>query len=237
MQERLKKMLEEAREQLSAANTEKEAEEIRIRFLGKKGQITEVLRSMGRLAPEEKKELGKAANEVKEKIAAALEERANAIKERVKQEKLAAETIDVTEPGVKEKIGVKHPVTQVIEEITDIFRSMGYSVYEGPDIDTVFNTFDGLNAPLAHPARDMSDTFYISKDIVIRPHTSSAEIRAEKELTPPYMIVIPGRCYRCDTPDATHSHTFHQIEMMVVGEDITMADLKGTLDLMAKKLF
>lgn len=237
MQERLKKMLEEAREQLSAANTEKEAEEIRIRFLGKKGQITEVLRSMGKLAPEEKKELGKAANEVKEKIAAALEERANAIKERVKQEKLAAETIDVTEPGVKEKIGVKHPVTQVIEEITDIFRSMGYSVYEGPDIDTVFNTFDGLNAPPAHPARDMSDTFYISKDIVIRPHTSSAEIRAEKELTPPYMIVIPGRCYRCDTPDATHSHTFHQIEMMVVGEDITMADLKGTLDLMAKKLF
>ncbi len=114
---------------------------------------------------------------------------------------------------------------------------MGYSVYEGPDIDTVFNTFDGLNAPLTHPARDMSDTFYISKDIVIRPHTSSAEIRAEKELTPPYMIVIPGRCYRCDTPDATHSHTFHQIEMMVVGEDITMADLKGTLDLMAKKLF
>ena len=207
MQERLKKMLEEAREQLSAANTEKEAEEIRIRFLGKKGQITEVLRSMGRLAPEEKKELGKAANEVKEKIAAALEERANAIKERVKQEKLAAETIDVTEPGVKEKIGVKHPVTQVIEEITDIFRSMGYSVYEGPDIDTVFNTFDGLNAPLTHPARDMSDTFYISKDIVIRPHTSSAEIRAEKELTPPYMIVIPGRCYRCDTPDAPKGYS------------------------------
>ena len=132
---------------------------------------------------------------------------------------------------------VKHPITQIIEEITDIFKTMGYSVYEGPDVDTVFNTFDGLNAPATHPARDMTDTFYISKDIVLRPHTSSAQIRAEQELTPPYKIVIPGRCYRCDTPDATHSHTFHQIEMMVVGENITMADLKGTLDNMAKKLF
>ena len=135
------------------------------------------------------------------------------------------------------RIGTKHPVTQVIDEITEFFETLGYSVYEGPDVDTVFNTFDGLNAPPTHPARDKTDTFYISDDVVLRPHTSSAEIRAEEGLKTPYKIVIPGRCYRCDTPDATHSHTFHQVEMMVIGEGITMADLKGTLDMMAKKLF
>ncbi|MFQ9893295.1 MAG: phenylalanine--tRNA ligase subunit alpha, partial [Emergencia sp.] len=133
--------------------------------------------------------------------------------------------------------GVKHPITQTIDEVVDIFRSMGYTVYEGPDVDTVYNTFDALNSPENHPARDLTDTFYINEDVVLRPHTSSAEIRAEKELPLPYKVLIPGRCYRVDTPDATHSPTFHQIEMMVIGEDITMGDLKGSLDHMAKKLF
>lgn len=237
MQEKLNRILEEAKALLEAAATEKETEDIRVRFLGKKGEVTEILKSMGNLSPEEKKELGKSANEVKEKIAETLAAKAKELKEKAKEGRLKAEKIDVTEPGVKIKIGIKHPVTQTIEEITDFFRTMGYSVYEGPDIDTVFNTFDGLNAPPTHPARDMTDTFYIDNDTVLRPHTSSAEIRAEKELPVPYKIVIPGRCYRCDTPDATHSHTFHQVEMMVIGEDITMADLKGTLDMLAKKLF
>lgn len=237
MQEKLNRILEEAKALLEAAATEKETEDIRVRFLGKKGEVTEILKSMGNLSPEEKKELGKSANEVKEKIAETLAAKAKELKEKAKEGRLKAEKIDVTEPGVKIKIGIKHPVTQTIEEITDFFRTMGYSVYEGPDIDTVFNTFDGLNAPPTHPARDMTDTFYIDNDTVLRPHTSSAEIRAEEELPVPYKIVIPGRCYRCDTPDATHSHTFHQVEMMVIGEDITMADLKGTLDMLAKKLF
>ena len=237
MQEKLKKILEEAKAQVESALSEKDTEDIRVKFLGKKGEITEILRSMGKLSPEEKKELGKTANEVKEKIAEAIAERASELKAKAKSGRLKAEKIDVTEPGVKIKIGIKHPVTQTIEEITEIFRTMGYSVYEGPDIDTVFNTFDGLNSPPTHPARDLTDTFYIDPDTVLRPHTSSAEIRAEEGLPVPYKIVIPGRCYRCDTPDATHSHTFHQVEMMVIGEDITMADLKGTLDMMAKKLF
>ena len=237
MQEKLNRILEEAKALLEAAATEKETEDIRVRFLGKKGEVTEILKSMGNLSPEEKKELGKSANEVKEEIAETLAAKAKELKEKAKEGRLKAEKIDVTEPGVKIKIGIKHPVTQTIEEITDFFRTMGYSVYEGPDIDTVFNTFDGLNAPPTHPARDMTDTFYIDNDTVLRPHTSSAEIRAEEELPVPYKIVIPGRCYRCDTPDATHSHTFHQVEMMVIGEDITMADLKGTLDMLAKKLF
>ncbi len=237
MQEKLTSMLREAHEQMRNAVSERDTEEIRIKFLGKKGRITEIMRTMGTLPPEEKKEFGRSANEVKQQISEALNKRAAEIKAAAKAGRLKLERIDVTEPAVPVRIGVKHPITQIIEEITDIFKTMGYSVYEGPDVDTVFNTFDGLNAPATHPARDMTDTFYISKDIVLRPHTSSAQIRAEQELTPPYKIVIPGRCYRCDTPDATHSHTFHQIEMMVVGENITMADLKGTLDNMAKKLF
>lgn len=237
MQEKLTSMLRETHEQMRNAVSERDTEEIRIKFLGKKGRITEIMRTMGTLPPEEKKEFGRSANEVKQQISEALNKRAAEIKAAAKAGRLKLERIDVTEPAVPVRIGVKHPITQIIEEITDIFKTMGYSVYEGPDVDTVFNTFDGLNAPATHPARDMTDTFYISKDIVLRPHTSSAQIRAEQELTPPYKIVIPGRCYRCDTPDATHSHTFHQIEMMVVGENITMADLKGTLDNMAKKLF
>jgi len=237
MQEKLKQMLENALGELQEAASEKDTEEIRIRFLGKKGEITEVMKSMGKLSPEERKELGRSANEVKDKIQESLKAKAEEIKKKAREGRLRAERIDVTEPGIPVEYGVKHPITQVIEEITDIFSTLGYSVYEGPDIDTVFNTFDGLNSPPTHPARDMTDTFYVTPDIVLRPHTSSAEIRAEQGLPVPYKIVIPGRCYRCDTPDATHSHTFHQIEMMVIGEDITMADLKGTLDLMAKKLF
>ena len=237
MQEKLQTVLEEVKAQLENAGTFAETEEIRIRVLGKKGQVTEVLRGMGKLPPEEKKALGMAANKVKAEIEELLKEKKAEIKEKEREAVFKAEVIDVTEPGKEVKIGVKHPITQTIDEIVDIFKSMGYSVYEGPDVDTVYNTFDALNSPETHPARDLSDTFYINPDVVLRPHTSAGQIRAEQELPTPYKILIPGRTYRCDTPDATHSHTFHQVEMMVIGEDITMADLKGTLDLMAKKLF
>lgn len=237
MQEKLGKVLEEAKAQLAKAQTLAETEEIRIRVLGKKGQLTEILRSMGKLPPEEKKTLGMAANKVKAEFGQLLSAKVSEISEKAKAAKFAAEKIDVTEPGKSISMGVKHPITQTINEVVEIFRSMGYTVYEGPDIDTVYNTFDALNSPENHPARDLTDTFYISDDVVLRPHTSSAEIRAEKELPLPYKVLIPGRCYRVDTPDATHSPTFHQIEMMVIGEDITMGDLKGSLDHMAKKLF
>lgn len=237
MQEKLAKMLAETKAQLEKAVSIADTEEIRVKILGKKGELTSILRSMGGLAPEEKKALGQAANKVKAEIEEALTKTVADMKAKAKEAKLKAEVIDVTEPGKTPKMGVKHPVTQTIDEIVDIFSSMGYSVYEGPDVDTVYHTFDALNSPETHPARDMTDTFYVSEDVVLRPHTSSAEVRAEVELPLPYKIVIPGRCYRCDTPDATHSHTFHQVEMMVIGEDITMADLKGSLDHMAKKLF
>ncbi len=237
MQEKLKQVLEEGLKKLEAAKTLEETEEIRIKIMGKKGELTQILRGMGKLSAEEKKELGMAANKAKAHFEEMLNKRKEEVKAKARELKFEAEKIDVTEPGKLEVIGVQHPITQVINEILGIFRSMGYSVYESPEVDTVFNTFDGLNSPEFHPARDMSDTFYIGKDMVLRPHTSSGEVRAEEELSLPYKIVIPGRCFRCDTPDATHSPTFHQVEMMVVGENITMADLKGSLDFMAKKLF
>lgn len=237
MQDHIEKIKEEARKRIDQADTEALIEALRIRYLGKKGELTSILRSMGTLTPDQKKELGRRANELKQDIGKALSQKAMELKEKWKQIKLQEETIDVTEPGRTVRIGTKHPITRTIEEISDFFLGLGYSVYEGPDIDTVFYTFDALNAPPDHPSRDKTDTFYVTDDIVLRPHTSSAEVRAEEELSLPYKIIIPGRCFRCDTPDATHSHTFHQVEMMVVGEDITMADLKGTLDLMAKHLF
>ncbi len=237
MQEKLEKVLAEARAQLEAAQSLAETEEIRVKVMGKKGQLTQILRGMGNLSKEEKKEMGMEANKAKAQFEEMLKQRVEMVKAKAKAAKFKAERIDVTEPGVKVTIGVEHPITQVINEIVAIFRSMGYSVYESPEVDTVFNTFDGLNAPEYHPSRDLTDTFYISKDIVLRPHTSSGEVRAEKDLPLPYKIVIPGRCFRCDTPDATHSPTFHQVEMMVIGENINMAELKGSLDFMAKKLF
>ena len=237
MQEKLEKVLAEARAQLEAAQSLADTEEIRVKIMGKKGELTQILRGMGNLSKEEKKEMGMAANKAKAQFEEMLKQRVDMVKAKAKEAKFKAEKIDVTEPGVKVTIGVEHPITQVINEIVSIFRSMGYSVYESPEVDTVFNTFDGLNSPEFHPARDMTDTFYISKDVVLRPHTSSGEVRAEKDLPLPYKIVIPGRCFRCDTPDATHSPTFHQVEMMVIGENINMAELKGSLDFMAKKLF
>ncbi len=231
------KIMEEAKEQLTRISTSEEAEELRVRMLGRKGRFTEMLRGMKDMSAEERKTFGRETNEAKAEFTRLLEEKKDLIQKKTKEAKLEAETIDVTEPGKTVKYGVIHPVTQTIQEIVGIFRDLGYSVYESPDVDTTFNTFDGLNSPETHPARDVTDTFYLSEDVCLRPHTSSGEVRAEQELGLPYQIVIPGRCYRRDTPDATHSHTFNQVEMMVIGEGVTMADLKGSLDYMAKKLF
>lgn len=237
MKDKLNNIWKEAKEAVENAETVEEIKECKIRFLGKKAEIQAMAKSLGKVSKEDKKAAFTLINEVRGNIAELLDTKSEEIYEVQRKKKFEEETIDVTEPGRKCKLGVKHPITIVIEEITDIFRSMGYTIYEGPDIDTVWNTFDALNSPITHPARDMTDTFYVDESTVLRPHTSSAEVRAEKELSLPYKIVIPGRCYRCDTPDATHSHTFHQVEMMVIGEDIKMSDLKGTLDYMAKQLF
>ena len=237
MQTQLNQILQEAKEQLEKAQTMAETEEVRVRVLGKKGQLTQILRGMGKLAPEEKKELGKAANAVRAEIETLLEEKKEQVKAAEKEARFREEKIDVTEPGEDVSLGVKHPITITIEELCRIFMSMGYSIAEGPQVESVFNAFDALNSPPNHPSRDMTDTFYIAKDTVLRPHTSSVQIRTLVSQEPPIKVIAPGRCFRCDTPDATHSPMFHQVEGLIVDEGITMADLKGTLDSMAKQLF
>ncbi|NLY81728.1 MAG: phenylalanine--tRNA ligase subunit alpha [Clostridiales bacterium] len=237
MQEKLTKILSEAKEQLEKATQLSEAEEIRVKFLGKKGELTSILRSMGKLEPEERKKLGMAANNARNEIEAMLEKKKEAVKGKVKDIKLKAEAIDVTEPGKEVELGSKHPITVTIEEMTSIFESMGFSVTEGPEVETVYYNFDALNAEPNHPARDMTDTFYINKDIILRTQTSPVQARTLEKEKPPIMILAPGRCFRCDTPDATHSPMFHQVEGMVVDEGITMGDLRGVLDKFAKDMF
>ena len=231
MQERLKQILEESREQLEKAASVQDAEDVRVKVLGKKGQLTEILRSMGKLSPEERKELGQAANQVRSQIETMLEETFSKLKEKARQEKFEEEKVDVTEPGKHYELGTKHPITITIEEISRIFKSMGFTLTEGPEVETVFNNFDALNAPKNHPSRDWTDTFYVSDRIVLRTQTSPVQVRTLLANKPPIRVFAPGRCFRCDTPDATHSPMFHQVEGLVVDEGITMADLKGVLDL------
>jgi phenylalanyl-tRNA synthetase alpha chain len=233
----LEKILKEANEQIQKAASVADAEEIRIRVLGKKGELTEILRSMGKLGQEERKELGLKANNVRSEIELMLEEKFTMVKNAAREAKFIMEKIDVTEPGVEINLGVKHPITLVIDEISRVFMSMGFSISEGPEVETVFNNFDALNAGPNHPARDYSDTFYITENTLLRTQTSPVQVRTLMSTEPPIMVISPGRCFRCDTPDATHSPMFHQVEGLVVDEGITMADLKGTLDSFAKQLF
>ena len=237
MLENLNSIREEAISMIKESASLKDCEDIRVAMLGKKGRVTEILKNIKKLPPEEKKVLGKETNILKKEIEEKINRKKLELASEEKEKRLKEETIDVTEPAPELKIGAKHLITQVIDEVLGIFTDMGYEIVEGPLVDTVFNVFDGLNSPANHPSRDMTDTFYISKDNVLRPHTSSVEIRTLMSREAPFKIVSPGRCFRCDTPDATHSPMFHQIEGMIVDEGITMAHLKGTLDHMAKKLF
>lgn len=237
MQAQLNKILEEAKAQLKEASTLAQTDEIRVKLLGKKGKLTEILRGMGKLSPEERKTTGQMANKVRAEVEKLLEEKFEAVKAAAKEAQFKIEKIDVTEPGREVTLGVKHPLTITIEEVSKVFMNMGFSISEGPEVETVFNNFDALNAGPNHPSRDMTDTFYITKDTLLRTQTSPVQVRTLLKQNPPIKVISPGRCFRCDTPDATHSPMFHQIEGLVVDEGITMADLKGTLDSFAKQLF
>ncbi|MBR0127737.1 MAG: phenylalanine--tRNA ligase subunit alpha [Firmicutes bacterium] len=237
MQSRLNKIREEAKAQIESARTQTEIEEIRVRLLGKKGVLTQILRGMGQLSPEERKETGQMTNKVRSEIENMLGEKFEAAKRAAKEAQFKIEKVDVTEPGKGRSLGVKHPLTITMEEISKVFMNMGFSIVEGPEVETVFNNFDALNAGPNHPARDMTDTFYITEDVLLRTQTSPVQVRTLMKQKPPIKVISPGRCFRCDTPDATHSPMFHQIEGLVVDEGITMADLKGTLDSFAKQLF
>ena len=234
MQAQLNKILEEVKVQLKEASTLAQTDDIRVKVLGKKGRLTEILRGMGKLSPEERKETGQMANKVRAEIEKLLEEKFETVKAAAKEAQFKIERLDVTEPGKEINLGVKHPLTITIEEVSKVFMNMGFSITEGPEVETVFNNFDALNAGPNHPSRDMTDTFYITKDTLLRTQTSPVQVRTLLKQDPPIKVVSPGRCFRCD---ATHSPMFHQIEGLVVDEGITMADLKGTLDSFAKQLF
>ncbi len=239
MQERLKELQTEALEKIIQATNLKELNDIRVSYLGKKGPITEVLKGMGKLSAEERPKMGALANEVRDAIAVEIETKQNKLEEAAVLEKLAAEKIDVTLPGRPVKIGNHHPLTRIVEEIEDLFIGMGYTVAEGPEVEKDYYNFEALNLPKDHPARDMQDSFYITEEILLRTQTSPVQARTmEKHKGKgPVKIICPGKVFRRDNDDATHSHQFMQIEGLVVDENIRMSDLKGTLEVFAKKLF
>ncbi|TYO94556.1 phenylalanine--tRNA ligase subunit alpha [Desulfallas thermosapovorans] len=238
MQEKLKNILSDARQVLSQASRLEELNEIRVRFLGKKGLLTGVLRGMGALSAEERPRIGQLANEVRSQIEDILERRTAEIKEKQKIIRLEMEKIDVTLPGTPLMMGRKHPLTVIQEEIEDIFLGMGYTIEEGPEIETDFYNFEALNIPKDHPARDMQDSFFINPEILLRTHTSPVQVRTMERTTPglPVRIIAPGRVYRRDD-DATHSPMFNQVEGLVVDRRVTFADLKGTLQVFVEKMF
>jgi phenylalanyl-tRNA synthetase alpha chain len=239
MQDRLKELQQEALSKVEAANDLKGLNDIRVAYLGKKGPITEVLRGMGKLSAEERPKMGALVNEVRETITNQLTEKQTKLEKAEVEKKLAAETIDVTLPGRPVKVGNHHPLTAVIEEIEDLFLGMGYSIAEGPEVEQDYYNFEALNLPKGHPARDMQDSFYITEEILLRTHTSPVQARTmEKHKGKgPVKIICPGKVYRRDNDDATHSHQFMQIEGLVIDENIRMSDLKGTLEVFAKKMF
>ncbi|MFZ5967984.1 MAG: phenylalanine--tRNA ligase subunit alpha [Bacillota bacterium] len=237
MKDKLEQIRSSAQVEIAAAQSMQELEQIRIKYLGKKGELTSVLRGMGELSSEERPLVGKIANEVREAIEDMLTGSIQNVKNREKNARLAMETIDVTMPGKCSVVGNRHPLTLVLDEIKDIFLGMGFKIAEGPEVERVHYNFDALNVPKNHPARDITDTFYISDDILLRTQTSPVQIRTMEKSKPPIRIISPGRCFRSDTPDATHSPMFHQVEGLVVDKNITLGDLKGTLDTFAKRLF
>lgn len=237
MQDKLLTLKESALNDIKKVLSIEEVENLRIKYLGKKGEITSILKEMGKLSKEERPVIGKVANEVREALEEAISSKKEELKNIEKNKKLKEEVIDVTMPSKKIRVGKLHPISQIIDEVSEIFIGMGFSIAEGPEVETIENNFDALNAPKDHPSRDMSDTFYVNSELLLRTQTSPVQIRTMKNNELPIKIISPGRCFRFDAPDATHSPMFHQIEGLVVGKDITMAQLKGTLNTFVKKLF
>ncbi len=237
MKQQLEQIRQSAQENIEKAQGLKDIEELRIKYLGKKGELTAILRSMGGLSPEERPLVGQMANEVRTFLENAIEEKKTALEAAAISEKLANEKIDVTMPGKRTGLAKRHPLKQVLEEVTAIFEKMGFEVVEGPEIETDYYNFEALNIPKNHPARDTQDTFYITENILLRTQTSPMQVRTMEKKKPPLRVIAPGMVYRSDAVDSTHSPVFHQIEGLVVGEGITMGDLKGTLEEFIKKLY
>ncbi|EKY24002.1 phenylalanine--tRNA ligase subunit alpha [Clostridium celatum] len=237
MQEKLLAIKEAAFNEISTAENSTTLEEIRVKYLGKKGELTTILRGMGSLTPEERPVVGKLVNEAKNEVEAKLEEAVTKIKEKEKNAKLASEVIDISLPGKKQVIGKRHPLDLTLERMKEIFISMGFSIEDGPEVELDHYNFEALNIPKDHPARSEQDTFYINDNIVLRTQTSPIQIRTMESQEPPIKMISPGKVYRSDAVDATHSPIFYQMEGLVIDKGVTFADLKGTLELFAKKMF
>lgn len=235
MRETLAKIKEQAMEQIASLNADLDA--LRIKYLGKKGELTAVLRGMGALSPEERPIVGQIANEVRATIEAALEKKAAEQKERALEKQLRDEKLDVTMRGTAPRVGHSHPLTLVQRDLEDIFTGMGYAIAEGPEVEYDYYNFQALNIPENHPARDTQDTFYITDKILLRSQTSPVQARVMEVQKPPIRIISPGRVYRSDAMDSTHSPLFHQLEGLVVDKGITMADLRATLSTFAQAMF
>ena len=237
MKEELKKISSDALAEIASAVFEQELDAARVKYLGKKGALTAILRGMGALEPNERREIGEAANIVRNELESAVADKSAQLKKAALEKRLIDEKTDVTLPGRSKPCGRLHPLQIIENRIRDIFVEMGFNVVEGPEVESVYNNFDALNAPADHPSRDFQDTFYINETTLLRTQTSPVQIRAMAGKTPPIRIISPGRTYRSDDVDATHSPMFHQVEGLVVDRGITMADLKGTLDIFARSLF
>ena len=237
MKEKLQSIKEEAIRQIEASDVPEKLNEVRVKFLGKKGELTAVLKAMKDVAPEERPKVGQMVNETRAAIEELLEETKKNMERKIREERLKQEVIDVTLPSKKNMVGHSHPNTIAQEEVERIFIGMGYEVVEGPEIEYDLYNFEKLNIPADHPAKDEQDTFYINKDIVLRTQTSPVQARVMEEGRLPIRMISPGRVFRSDEVDATHSPSFHQIEGLVVDKKISFADLKGTLEVFAKELF
>lgn len=237
MKQQLEAIRESAKSQLSQAESLAELDALRVRYLGKKGELTAILKQMGKLSAEERPIIGQLANEIRADLEASIAARVEDVKQKLLEEKLKTEKIDVTLPAKKHVIGHKHPLSIVLDEVKDIFFGMGFNIASGPEVEWDYYNFEALNIPENHPARDTQDTFYITEKMLLRTQTSPCQIRVMENQKPPIRIIAPGRVYRSDAVDATHSPLFHQIEGLVVDKGITMADLKGNLESFAKRLY
>lgn len=237
MKEKLKAIREEAVSKILESENLDKLNEIRVAYLGKKGQLTEVLKGMKDVAPEDRPKVGQMVNETRTAIEEKMEEVKNNLVAKAREAKLKAEVIDVTLPAKKNKIGHLHPNTVALEELEKIFVGLGYEVVEGPEVEYDYYNFEALNIPANHPAKDEQDTFYINRNMVLRTQTSSVQVHVMENEKPPIRIISPGRVFRSDEVDATHSPSFHQVEGLVIDKNVTFADLKGTLQEFAKELF
>ena len=232
----LKSIEREARERISKAKTSRELESLRVEFLGRKGKLTLLLKSISSMPKEKRRDFGRECNRLKNLIEELLNERMASVKEEEERERLRKEFIDVTLPGRNDEVGSLHPITRTLREIVNIFTAMGFAVAEGPEIETDFYNFEALNMPKGHPAREMQDTFYITEDVVLRTHTSPVQVRVMMKHSPPIQVIAPGKVYRKDA-DITHTPMFHQVEGLMVDSSVTFSDLKGVLEIFLRKVF